>query len=87
MIIINLIEYIGKILNINSSKVRNFKIIYVYYLNTFSLFFSIATIVIFLRRPNNKLKFISVSCAIYLLSYINYKVFTKNLFKTNMFIK
>ena len=81
MIIIHIIQYIGNKIKASSSHIRNLQILYVYYLNIMALLFSLATIYLFIFRANDKYKLCALSCALYSLSYIDFNVFTTNLFK------
>ena len=86
MLVINIIQYIGTKFNIPKKYIRILKILYIYYVNTMALIFSLVTLYLSRFKPNDKFKFFVTSSMLYLLLFIDYSVFTKNLFKSNIFI-
>jgi hypothetical protein len=85
MLIIRIIQFIGEKLKLSPTRIRDLQIIYIYYLNIISLIFSLITTYIFVFTKNDKYKFFALSSATYLLFYIDFSVFTTNLFQTDLY--
>ena len=85
MIAINIIQFIGIKLHIPKKYIRILKILYIYYVNTMALIFSLVSLYLSRFKPNDKFKFFVTSSMLYLLLFIDYSVFTKNLFKSNLY--